>query len=265
MVGHRDRAQADVDARSPAARRPASRSRWSGRCACAGRLRSACAWRAAPAPRAAGPDRGAARPAGRRSPRPRRPRATRRARRASLRPCSAQARAQRAGRATSRSSCCGEHVDVAGLEVQADVAVGAGSPRRPARARRAARHRRRAPAPARPGAVTCPSEAATTTSAPRERRVLVVDDRDAVAQAGAQRRDGARPGVDDRLPRQLLREPAQRAQEQPQRAALLAVGEDDPQRARPRRARRAHRTSRPGAAARRRRGSSASAASAVAS
>ena len=95
-------------------------------------------------------------------------------------------------------------------------------------------------------------------SAPVEREVLVADDLHAVAQARAQRRDRAGLRVDDRLPRQLLRQQPQRAQEEPQRAALLAVGERDPQRARRRASRPAARRSRREAAARRRPGRSAS-------
>ena len=192
VVGHRDRARGRRRAPSPAARRPASRSRceWSV-CMCrstsislrlASRARtSGLRVRVVAQRRQPGVDRldlvGHARP------RELRRAVARRARRRPARSASS--------RDARRSSCCGEHVDVAGLEVQAEVAV--------AQHLLVDRHARRragtAPAPSAristPGAVTWPSEAATTTSAPRERRVLVVDHVHAVAQARAQRRDGA--------------------------------------------------------------------------
>ena len=122
VVGDRDRAEADLDARWRAARRPGSRSRWSGRCACADRLRSACASRPARGPRAWGPGRGGAR----------------RARGRSSSTSSAtrdQASSPRAAAPASTSLCAqlvvadralellGQHVDVAQLEVQPEVAV----------------------------------------------------------------------------------------------------------------------------------------------
>ena len=122
-----------------------------------------------------------------------------------------------------------EHVDVAGLEEQPEVAVAqdllvdrhpAGQRYR-ARAQRPHEHARRGHLPQRGGDHDVRRV---------DRVVLVVDDRHAVAQGGAQRRHRARLGVDHGLPRQILGEPAQRAQEQPQRGALLAVAEADPHR-----------------------------------
>ena len=62
-------------------------------------------------------------------------------------------------------------------------------------------------------------------------RIAALDEADVLAQAGAQRRRARRPAsaADDHLELRIVVEPAQRAQEQPQRAAFLVVGEPDPQ------------------------------------
>ena len=173
----------------------------------------------------------------------------------------ARARAARAAPSsrTIRSSCSASTPDVAELEVQPEVAL--------AQHLLVDRHARRERDGA--GAERLHEHAGRGDLAERggddhvgagQRGVLVVDDLDAVAQARAQRRHRAGLRVDDGLPRQLLGQLAQRAQEQPQRAALLAVGEGDPHR----RARgplgRGPRSSRRAAAARSRRGRSATAA-----
>ena len=176
----------------------------------------------------AGRGRGAARRGARRSPRPgrrpaptRAPRAPRR--RAATRP------ARRSSSRISRSSCSASTSTSPTWKCSAEVAVAqhllvdrhARGERDRAGAERPHEHA---------GRGHLAERGRDDDVGGRERGVLVVDDVHAVAQAGAQRRDGAGLRVDDRLPRQLLRQQPQRAQEEPQRAALLAVGERDPQR-----------------------------------
>src|SRR3954469_19975613 len=109
----------------------------------------------------------------------------------------------------------GEHVDVAGLEQQPEVTVAQhllvdGHARR---------HRQRA-GPERPhehaGGGDLADRGGHHHVGGRERRRLVVGHVHARPQAGAQRRDRAGARVDDGLPLELLGQPPQRAQEQPQ-------------------------------------------------
>ena len=172
--------------------------------------------------------RGAARPGARRSPRPGR------------RPCSTRAPPgprRRARRGSSRRrrrgqplELGGEHVDVADLEERAEVAVAqhllvdrhARGERHGAGAERAHEHAGRGDLAERGGdddvGAGRTRASSSSTICTRWRRL----ERSVGTRAGL--------GVDDRLPRELLRQQPQRAQEQPQRAALLAVGERDPHR-----------------------------------
>ncbi len=134
---------------------------------------------------------------------------------------------------SSRSSALelrGEHVHVADLEVQPQVAVVQDL----LVDRHAARERHRAGAERlhdHAGRRQLPERRGHDDVRAVDRLVLVVDDVHAPAQARPQRRHRAGLRVDHGLPRQILGEPPQRAQEQPQRAALLAIAEADPQRA----------------------------------
>ena len=144
-------------------------------------------------------------------------------------------RAQQLAVAAEPLELGGEHVDVAGLEAQAEVAV----PEQLLVGGQAGHHGHGAGAERahdQPGRGRLAERGGDHDVGVGEHRVLgrVLrrDDGDAVAHAAAQRagRRGAGGGEDGGAPVDVVADPAQGAQEQPQRRALLLGAERDPER-----------------------------------